>query len=92
MNRDETWWDYAACANLEPERVDEIFFPRNGHGHRPKWVDERAKRICADCAVRIECLRFAVDHEILAGTYGGMTDHERRHAFHHGTRRTGRIA
>jgi hypothetical protein len=31
--------------------------------------------------VRLECLVFALEHEISCGTWGGMTERERRRAY-----------
>jgi WhiB family redox-sensing transcriptional regulator len=90
MTRDdnrEPWWDKAACKNTPAHLIDRIWFPGIGkNGKRAHELDEPAKAICAACPVRLECLNYAVDHEILLGTYGGMPDHERRHKFHPGAR------
>lgn len=62
------WMDSAACASVDPE----LWFPERGSNPR------RAKRICADCPVRAQCLAFAVEHHIDYGIWGGLTEHERR--------------
>lgn len=33
--------------------------------------------ICADCPVRTECLRYAVEHTEVAGVWGGTTMRQR---------------
>lgn len=66
----------AACT---PERlgmaqveVDAIFFPKRGHSAA------RAKAICRACAVRDECLAYAVSLNIEHGVWGSLTPWERR--------------
>jgi len=90
MNRDDraqAWWARGACVDMPPARVDRVFFPQLGHpGTRPKYLDQEAVRICASCPVQRECLQFAVDNEILVGTYGGVPDYVRRKVFHKGRR------
>jgi len=67
------WMDQAACA---------------GHRRAPTlWVSPRAsdraqaRRICAGCPVREECLQYALDCEgSIAwawGIYGGLDEYER---------------
>ncbi|MFJ5221048.1 WhiB family transcriptional regulator [Streptomyces sp. NPDC088354] len=38
----------------------------------------RVKAVCKGCAVRTECLAYALDHRIEDGVWGGMTERERR--------------
>jgi WhiB family redox-sensing transcriptional regulator len=64
-----TWEDRALCAEIDPE----LFFP-DGQGTRP----DNARRICAACEVRAECLAYAVEHPELEGVWGGLTERERR--------------
>ena len=58
---------HAKCAGLAPA----VFFPSDGAGV------EAAKKICADCPVRTECLQYALAHRI-AGVWGGTSERERR--------------
>lgn len=55
------------CAQTDPE----IFFPEKGHNGR------EAKKICARCPVRAECLAWALDRKERVGVWGGTTGHER---------------
>ena len=62
------WQERARCREHDPE----VFFPEKGGSSR------EAKRICADCPVRIECLAEALDNRIEWGVWGGLTERERR--------------
>ena len=37
-----------------------------------------AKRVCAQCEVREQCLKWAIDHDERFGIWGGMSERERR--------------
>lgn len=63
-----SWWDRAACAEHEPE----MWFPPAGQR------GEEARAICGGCAVRIECLSYAMRHPGLDGIWGGLSREERR--------------
>lgn len=66
----EPWTRHRACtADQLP-----LFFPEFGEQH----LIREAKRICADCPVRTECLDFAYRMEEPFGVYGGMSANERR--------------
>jgi WhiB family redox-sensing transcriptional regulator len=49
-----------------------LFFPRDGQGVIV------AQQICATCPVSTECLRYALDHHIDHGVWGGRSERERR--------------
>lgn len=72
---DHYWRERAACRNNDPA----VFEERAGQ--------QLAKRICAGCAVRIECLTYALVVEADLATksreciYGGKTPSE-RHTLH----------
>ena len=65
---DANWRDSALCAQTDPEE----FFPDKGGGTR------QAKRVCAACTVRTECLEYALTHDERFGIWGGMSERERR--------------
>lgn len=70
MNQpDQRWRAVALCAQTDPD----IFFPENGHN---PWI---AKRICAGCPVRVDCLTDALQHGEPYGVRGGFTANERKH-------------
>lgn len=62
------WKADAACT---PDQAD-LFFPERGED-----ADE-AKRICAGCPVRRECLTAALDNNERHGIWGGTSRRERR--------------
>ena len=62
------WQADALCAQTDPE----AFFPEKGGSTRD------AKRICASCTVREDCLEFALEHDERFGIWGGLSERERR--------------
>ena len=73
-----TWRDFASCLTEDPE----TFFPVSP---KPEFA-EPAKRICAACPVREQCLAWALDAGVTDGIWGGLTEGERREL------RTARVA
>lgn len=67
MGGDQHWTAYSACGGATP---DDLFV--EGAAQRA------AREVCAGCTVRLECLIDALDHRILFGVWGGMTERERR--------------
>jgi WhiB family redox-sensing transcriptional regulator len=62
------WHDDALCAQTDPE----AFFPEKGGSTR------EAKKICAGCPVRAECLESALANDERFGIWGGLSERERR--------------
>ncbi|MGB3732383.1 WhiB family transcriptional regulator [Microbacterium sp.] len=62
------WQVDALCAQTDPE----AFFPEKGGSTRD------AKRICASCEVRSECLEYALSNDERFGIWGGLSERERR--------------
>jgi WhiB family transcriptional regulator, redox-sensing transcriptional regulator len=68
---DETGWqERALCAQTDPE----AFFPEKGGSTR------EAKKVCAACQVRVDCLEYALAHDERFGIWGGLSERERRRA------------
>ncbi|MDR0436615.1 MAG: WhiB family transcriptional regulator [Propionibacteriaceae bacterium] len=67
------WRDKAACLDEDPE----LFFPVGNTGPALAQIEE-AKKVCARCSVREECLRWALENGQDHGVWGGMSDEERR--------------
>jgi WhiB family transcriptional regulator, redox-sensing transcriptional regulator len=67
------WRAAGACLSADPD----LFFPISAKGPAEKQV-ARAKRICAACRVRRECLEFAMTHDLTYGIWGGTTVEDRQ--------------
>jgi len=65
---DPDWRWRALCAEVDPE----LFFPKKG------MPTAAARRVCAACEVRTECLTWALEHDQEHGVWGGLSDQERR--------------
>ena len=65
---EQEWQEQALCAQTDPE----AFFPEKGGSTR------EAKRICQACAVRDECLEYALLNDERCGIGGGLSERERR--------------
>ena len=63
----EPWTEQALCNQTDPD----AFFPEKGGSTRA------AKRTCASCDVRAECLEYALDHGERFGIWGGLSETER---------------
>lgn len=71
LTRNYDWRDDASCRQTDPE----IFFPVGVGGQRQ---EEDAKRVCAGCPVRAECLTWALETGQYTGVWGGLGEDERR--------------
>jgi WhiB family transcriptional regulator, redox-sensing transcriptional regulator len=67
------WWELAACQSADPE----LFFPVAAAGVGLADIS-RAKAICARCAIRRQCLGYALATGQPHGIWGGTTEDERR--------------
>ncbi|HEY2175850.1 MAG TPA: WhiB family transcriptional regulator [Mycobacteriales bacterium] len=67
MNSSATWAARAVCRTADPDAL----FVQGA-------AQNRAKRLCAACPVRTECLADALDNRVEFGVWGGMTERERR--------------
>lgn len=61
------WQEQAACKQADPD----LFFPERGS------PGDSAKRVCVNCAVRLECLEYALANSERYGIWGGLTERER---------------
>ncbi len=67
------WRDKAACLAENPE----LFFPI-GSAEPAMIQQQQAKKVCARCVVREECLQWAIDVHQDHGVWGGLGENERR--------------
>lgn len=69
----EEWRELGACRKLETA----LFFPIGQTGEAEVKI-ARAKKVCATCPVRLECLEFAITTNQEYGVWGGHDEEERR--------------
>ncbi len=65
---DQAWRDAARCRGLDPD----LFYPTRGGDPEP------ARAVCRQCPVRTHCLAAAIVGGEKFGTWGGLTELERR--------------
>jgi WhiB family redox-sensing transcriptional regulator len=65
---DTAWMARGSCVEEHPS----FFFPSDGVGVT------RARKVCANCQVRIDCLEYALENRIEHGVWGGASERERR--------------
>ncbi len=70
--RTDSWQDSALCAQWEVD--PEIFFAQEGNRRQ----EPQAKAICGACAVKANCLLFAMQNNEQYGIWGGLTQTERQ--------------
>ena len=67
LARRPAWMARAACRGMEQTP----FFPPSGE------PGDKAREVCAGCPVREDCLRYAVESEVV-GVWAGTSKRERR--------------
>lgn len=65
--RELGWQEGALCAQIGAD----FFFPEPGSSVR------EAKRICRSCAIRRDCLDYALREDERYGVWGGLSEKER---------------
>ncbi|MEO9181232.1 MAG: WhiB family transcriptional regulator [Acidimicrobiales bacterium] len=70
------WTDSAACRDTEGA----LFYPSDSTERKEDRLEREliAKRICASCGVREECLEAALARHESYGIWGGLNEVERR--------------
>ncbi|MBM0203235.1 WhiB family transcriptional regulator [Micromonospora sp. STR1s_5] len=68
MSSEVRWQEQALCSQSDPE----AWFPEKGGSVR------EAKRVCARCPVKAECLEWALANDERFGVAGGLSERERR--------------
>jgi WhiB family transcriptional regulator, redox-sensing transcriptional regulator len=69
------WRSAGACLSADPD----LFYPISSNGLARSQVAE-ARAVCERCAVRRQCLEFALRTGETHGIWGGTTPEERRRA------------
>ena len=72
-NADYTWRKAAICRDTDPD----LFFPVGTTGYALVQID-RAKQVCGECPVNVECLEYALETNQDSGIWGGTSEEERR--------------
>ena len=72
-NADYTWRDRAICRDTDPD----LFFPVGTTGQALVQI-ARAKEVCDECPVKIDCLEYALETNQDSGIWGGLAEEERR--------------
>lgn len=62
------WLEKAKCRKMDTS----IFFPQNSE------QSAMARSICNECSVKRECLKYAMDNDIVYGVWGGLGEQARR--------------
>ena len=72
----QLWADQAACRGSEAS----LFYPSESQERKDVRIEreQMAKRICAGCNVREECLNAALERRESYGIWGGYNEVERR--------------
>ena len=73
---DDSWQVKAACRG--PQAA--VFFPPPAFERKDEKLEReaRAKDICASCAVKADCLDYAISIREPHGIWGGLNEMERR--------------
>jgi hypothetical protein len=59
------------------DHASDLFIPLGGQGRRGMGEIVAARTLCEACAVRTECLAYALDHHPQAGTWGATDIRQR---------------
>jgi hypothetical protein len=59
------------------DHASDLFVAQGGQGRRGMGEIVAARTLCEACAVRTECLAYALDHHPQAGTWGGTDIRQR---------------
>lgn len=72
-NAQYDWRRSAICRDTDPD----LFFPVGTTGQALVQID-RAKEVCDQCTVKVDCLEFALETNQDSGIWGGTSEEERR--------------
>jgi len=74
LSTDLSWQDKANCRGCD---VEAFYFADGERGMHYKAKAEAALRVCANCPVKLECLKDAVDRDDRHSIQGGTTPKDR---------------
>lgn len=72
---DGLWRDHANCRTLG---TTDFFITASSNSRAVNKKISEVVALCDACSVRGECLRFAIDNNIIYGIWGGMTATQRK--------------
>jgi WhiB family transcriptional regulator, redox-sensing transcriptional regulator len=67
------WRQHSICRDTDPD----LFFPVGTTGQALVQID-RAREVCDQCPVKVDCLEFALETNQDSGIWGGTSEEERR--------------
>jgi WhiB family transcriptional regulator, redox-sensing transcriptional regulator len=70
-------WDWQLSARCRGEDPSIFFHPDGERGHKRKRRQRRAKDLCNECPVAIQCRQHALTFHERFGTWGGLSEDER---------------
>lgn len=69
--------DWRQRANCKEIADPDVFFPIGTTGPALDQI-EQAKAICRQCAVKVDCLEWALSTHQESGVWGGLSEEERK--------------
>lgn len=75
MKRDLSWQENAKCVGTD---VEVFYLPYGARMADKRKRIAEAKKVCAGCSVREQCLTYALDIQEPYGVWGGLSEEERR--------------
>jgi WhiB family redox-sensing transcriptional regulator len=70
---DYSWRSMAICKGTDPD----LFFPVGTTGQALLQI-ARAKEVCSECPVQVDCLDYAIETNQDSGIWGGLDEEQRR--------------
>jgi WhiB family redox-sensing transcriptional regulator len=71
---DLSWQDDAKCRGMDTEL---FYYPHLIRGPQRRAYAARAKAICKDCPVKLQCLKDAIDRDDRSSIQGGASPEDR---------------
>lgn len=84
--QEREWQLHARCRYEDPSL---FFHPDGERGWARKNRQQRARAICAACPVARECGEYSISFQEAFGTWGGLSEDDRKRYLQDGVRRRG---